>query len=167
MFSCCDCPFISQDDFAGRVPIDENIRSENIEIAIRETQITYIKPIMCAALYDELCQQIKDGTLSYINQELMCYIIEVHVRYAFGFFMFIHPLRVTKESIVRKAVDESEFMDDGSVKDRSMAWKRQAELWLAELKNFMKNNIESNALYDIYNCGDCKSNNNQQNWDIF
>jgi len=58
--ACCGCQFITQTDFYGIVPLSRNVESEDIEIAIKNAQITYINQLLCQDLFDELCQQITD-----------------------------------------------------------------------------------------------------------
>ena len=155
MPNCCDCYFIEVADFYGRTNLSENVDATNISIAIREAQIKYIKPLLCEDLYDELCTQIDSESLSAINEELMCYIKDIHVRYAFADFLRIQPIRITKESVVRKVTDESEFVSFEENANLAKWWRDQASNYIRPMRKFMEDNISSNALYG--DCTDCES----------
>lgn len=165
MPNCCDCYFIEVQDFYGRTNLSENVDATNISIAIRETQIKYIKPLLCESLYDELCTQINDESLSAINAELMCYIKDIHVRYAFADFLRIQPIRITKESVVRKVTDESEFVSFEENANLAKWWRDQASNYIKPMRDFLKDNEASNALYG--DCTDCDSSlDDDEDWGI-
>lgn len=152
--SCCNCEFITIEDFYGRTNLSENVDATNLAIAIRETQIKYIKPLFCEALYEQLCEQVGDETLSAINAELMCYIKDIQVRYAFADFLRIQPIRITKESVVRKVSNESEFVSFEENANLAKWWRDQASNYIEPLRKFMKDNLTSNPLFD--DCSDCE-----------
>ncbi len=159
MSNCCNCLFIKVEDFYTRVPMSENIDSQNILIAIRETQIKFIKPLFCEDLYNEICEQILNGYISDANAELLCYIKDIHVRYAFGDFLFIHPMRVTKESVVRKVSDESEFVDFSTIEKHAKYWRLQAMDYIKPMYDWMDDNIALNAAFDRSAGSDCEGHN--------
>lgn len=165
MPNCCDCYFIEVQDFYGRTNLSENVDATNISIAIRETQIKYIKPLLCESLYDELCTQINDESLSAINAELMCYIKDIHVRYAFADFLRIQPIRITKESVVRKVTDESEFVSFEENANLAKWWRDQASNYIRPMRKFMEDNVSSNVLYG--DCTDCSDTiDDDEDWGI-
>ena len=164
--ACCNCQFITQTDFYGIVPLSRNIESEDIEIAIKNTQITYINQLLCQDLFDELCQQITDEDISIANEELLCYLRKVHVCYAFGDFLFFHPVQVTKESVVRKVTDESEFVDFDTNEKQASYWRQIAKNYAREMFEWLKLNENLNPLYDQASCNNCDNTKNLENWSI-
>lgn len=163
MASCCKCLFIEQADFYGRVPLPTNVDDENIQIAIQNTQKKYIEPLFCEALYEEICEEVNLGYFTPINEELLCYIKDIHVRYAFADFLFLQPVRVTKESVVRKVSNESEFVDFDTIQKHAQYWRMEAENYVKDLKNFLKDNITSNALY-ANDCHTCDEDFDSEDW---
>ena len=159
--ACCSCQFITQTDFYGIVPLSRNIESEDIEIAIKNTQITYINQLLCQDLFDELCQQITDEDISIANEELLCYLRKVHVCYAFGDFLFFHPVQVTKESVVRKVTDESEFVDFDTNEKQASYWRQIAKNYAREMFEWLKLNENLNPLYDQASCNNCDNTKNK------
>lgn len=160
---CCPCNFIKIEDFYPRVPLSENVESGNILIAIAETQQKYIRPIFCPDLYEELCAQIQAETLSDANEQLLCYIRDIHVRYAFADFIFLQPVRITKESIVRKVSDESEFVDFEVIEKYSQFWRMQAQNYIKPMTDWMDDNTALNPLFDRTACSDCKDSSTSTN----
>lgn len=148
MSSCCPCIFIQPSDFYSIVNLSQTVEGASLDIAIRETQVKYIEPLLCEDLYDELCVQIAEDSLTELNEELLCKIKEVHVRYAFADFIFLHPLRITKESIVRKVSDESEFVSSEENAKLSQYWRMQAANYVSKLKEFLKDN-------ELDECNEC------------
>lgn len=64
--------FLSSSKFKDITPISENVRvGDKIDTVIWEAQHRYIKPILCASLYDEITTQINDNTLSDANRTLL------------------------------------------------------------------------------------------------
>jgi len=165
MANCCDCTFIEIADFYPITNLSENVDERNLGIAIRETQIKWIKPLFCTELYDELCTQVDTDSLSAINAELMCYIKDIHVRYAFADFLRIQPIRITKESVVRKVSNESEFVSFEENASLAKWWREQAENYILPLRTFMQDNESSNPLFI---CTDtCDSTSEDSDWGIF
>lgn len=144
----------------------ENVDEMNIGIAIQETQKKYIQPLFCDALFEEICEEINLGYFTPINEELLCYIKDIHVRYAFADFLFLQPVRVTKESIVRKVSDESEFIDFDTIQKHAQYWRMQAENYIIDLKTFLKDNVSLNDLYSN-DCNDCEDKGENDNWGFF
>lgn len=163
MPSCCKCLFISQADFYGIVPLSENVDEMNINIAIQNTQKKYIEPLLCDALYEELCEEVNLGYFTSINEELLCYIRDIHVRYAFADFLFLQPIRVTNESIVRKVSNESEFVDFDTIQKHAQYWRMEAENYIKDMKNFLKDNVAYNALFEN-DCNECDENFESDDW---
>lgn len=151
-------------DFYGRVPMPNNVDEMNIDIAIQETQKKYIEPLFCDALFEEICEEVNLGYFTPINETLLCYIKDIHVRYAFADFLFLQPVRVTKESIVRKVSDESEFVDFDTIQKHAQYWRMQAENYVRDLTKFLKDNVDSNPLY-ANDCNTCEDiNHDSEDW---
>jgi hypothetical protein len=155
MANCCNTNFIEIQDFYGITNLSENVDATNLAIAIRETQIKYIKPLFCTELYDELVTQVDSYSLSTINAELMCYIKDIQVRYAFADFLRIQPIRITKESVVRKVSNESEFVSFEENANLAKWWRDQASNYIKPLRDFMDDNVDLNPLYK--DCTDCSA----------
>ena len=155
MANCCNTNFIEISDFYGITNLSENVDATNLAIAIRETQIKYIKPLFCTELYDELVTQVDSDSLSTINAELMCYIKDIQVRYAFADFLRIQPIRITKESVVRKVTNESEFVSFEENANLAKWGRDQASNYIRPMRKFMEDNVASNALYG--DCSDCET----------
>ena len=166
--SCCKCQFIQQENFYGVVPLSRNVESQNIDIAINNTQVKYINPLLCQDLFDELCQQIEDDELTAANEALLCYLEKVHVCYAYADLLFFHSVQVTKESVVRKFTDESEFIDFDTNAKQADYWTNMARNYANEMFEWMKNNIDLNPLFDQSNCNDCEDHteNSRSTWGI-
>lgn len=162
MPSCCPCLFIEQADFYGRVPLPTNVDDENIQIAIQESQKKWIEPLFCEGLYEELCEEIALGYFTPVNEELLCFIKDIHVRYAFADFLFLQPVRITKESIVRKVSNESEFVDFDTIQKHAQYWRLQAENYVHDMRKFLKDHRDDNPLYD--NCNDCEDHGDNEDW---
>lgn len=163
--SCCNCDFISVEDFYSRTNISQNVDATNLGIAIRESQLKWIKPILCEALYEELCEQVAADELSAINAELMCYIKDIQVRYAFSDFLRLQPIRITKESVVRKVSNESEFVPFENINELAKWWREQAENYIVPMNKFLKDNVAENPLYA--GCDECDEISNDTDWGIF
>lgn len=163
--SCCNCDFITVEDFYSRTNISQNVDSVNLGVAIRESQLKWIKPLFCDALYEEICEQLADDTLSAINADLMCYIKDIQVRYAFSDFLRLQPIRITKESVVRKVSNESEFVPFENINELAKWWREQAENYIAPMLKFMKDNVSLNPLYE--GCDECEPTSNDTDWGIF
>ena len=166
--SCCKCQFIQQEKFYGIVPLSRNVESQNIDIAINNTQVKYINPLLCQDLFDELCQQIEDDELTAANEALLCYLEKVHVCYAYADLLFFHSVQVTKESVVRKFTDESEFIDFDTNAKQADYWTNMARNYANEMFEWMKNNIDLNPLFDQSKCNDCEDHaeNSRSTWGI-
>ena len=158
--SCCNCSFISLSDFVGQVVIDENIPEDYITPSIQLTQLTFIKPLLCKDLYEDLCSEIESGNISQAYQDLLCKIKPVHVRYAFSDFIYKHPVKVTRESVVRKVADESEFVPFDNIRELSKQYRLDAETYAAELIQFLEDNIADYPLWESGDCNDCKQDDN-------
>lgn len=159
MSNCCDCTLITKQDFNGRVDIPDNISAIKLNIAIRETKIL-IKRYICSELWDELCNQVQDGDLSDENEELLCFIKDIWVRYAFAELLFNHTVSITKENVVRKYTDESENVSFEAVEKQSRHWQMLASNYIEPMKDFLKRNEYINPLYSS-NCGGCKDTKNK------
>lgn len=164
MANCCNTNFIEIQDFYGITNLSENVDATNLAIAIRETQIKYIKPLFCTELYDELTSQIDSDSLSTINAELMYYIKDIQVRYAFADFLRIQPIRITKESVVRKVSNESEFVSFEENANLAKWWRDQASNYIKPLRDFMDLNVSVNPLYR--GCDSCESLDDDEDWGI-
>lgn len=166
--SCCKCQFIQQVDFYGVVPLSRNVESENIDIAINNTQVKYINPLLCQDLFDEICQEIEDEDISVANQALLCYLKKVHVCYAYADLLFFHSVQVTKESVVRKFTEESEFIDFDTNAKQADYWTNMARNYSNEMFEWMKLNIDLNPLFDQTKCNDCENHteNSRSTWGI-
>lgn len=162
--SCCNCNFITIDDFYSRTNIAQNVDEINLAIAIRESQIKYIKPLLCEGLYEELCEQIDSDTLTALNAELLCYVKDIQVRYAFSDFLFLQPIRITKESVVRKVSNESEFVPFENIQQVGNWWKSQAENYIVPLRKFLKDNESLNPLYG--GCDECEEESDDLSFGI-
>lgn len=158
--SCCNCSFISPSDFPGRVVLDQNIPNEYIEPSIQLTQLTFIKPLLCKDLYEDLCSEVNAGYISPAYQALLCYIREVHVRYAYSDFLFKHSFRTTKESIVRKVANESEFVPFADLITVAKQYKLDAQTYAGELIQFLKDNEETYPLWSSSPCNQCDQRSN-------
>lgn len=156
MADCCPCDFIQVGDFQGRVPMPSNVASDDIMFYVREAQIAFIKPLLCKELYEELCAQISEDDVSEANGQLLCYIRDIHVRYAFSDFLLHHPVRVTAASVVRKVADESEFVSEDYIKTIAKDWRLKAQNYVDPMYDWMKDNIDLNPLFDKGACGDCE-----------
>jgi hypothetical protein len=157
--ACCPCQFIQQEDFYGIVPLSRNVESENIYIAINNTQVKFMNPLLCQDLYDELCLQIADDDLTQANIDLLCYLKKIHVCYAYADLLFFHSVQVTKESVVRKFTEESEFIDFDTNAKQANYWENMARNYANEMFEWMKLNINLNPLFDQSVCNDCESHN--------
>lgn len=155
--SCCKCYFISLSDFAGRVPIGDSISNTAVAPSIELSQLKYIKPLLCDDLYDELCEQINSDTLTDANYDLLCYVKDVQVRYAFADFIFRHPMRVTKESVVYKVSDESQFVDYTVIEKQSNQYRVDAQTYANLLLEFLKDNSATYPLWESSDCNHCKT----------
>ena len=155
--SCCKCYFISLSDFVNRVPIGESIANSAMAPSIELSQIKYIKPLLCDDLYNELCEQINSDTLTDANYDLLCYVKDVHVRYAFADFIFRHPMKVTKESVVYKVSDESQFVDYTVIEKQSNQYRVDAQTYANLLIEFLKDNLATYPLWESSNCNNCKT----------
>lgn len=156
--SCCKCLFISASDFVGRVPDISSVDNRVLTPSIELTQIQYIKPILCEDLYDELCEQINSDTLTDANYDLLCYIKDVHVRYAFADFIYKHSVKVTKESVVRKVSDESEFVDFEVISRQANQYRLDAQTYADLLVKFLQQNESDYPLWRESDCNKCKLN---------
>lgn len=131
----------------------EDIDDKRVYGPIIDTQITYIKPILCEPLYKEICFQISIGDLSPENEALMCYVRRVHKRYAFADLLRRQQLFVTKESVVRKISDESEFVDQDSINTSVRLYIDYAKTYAAELLQFLRDNKDDYPLWASCRCG--------------
>lgn len=149
----CNCYFIDLSDFSPEIPMPDDIDDKRLAGPIYDTQETYIRPLLCDDLYEEICSQIDAGTLTAANQTLLDdYIKPVHKRYAFADFLLRHPFTVTKESIVRKSADESEFVDVDNISKLATMHRSYGQTFAAKLTQFLEDN---QADYPLYNC-DCE-----------
>jgi hypothetical protein len=164
--SCCNCTIITQTDFYGIVPLSKNVESENIDIAINNSRATYMNDLLCQALFDELCEQISTNTLTNSNEELLCRLKKVMVCYAFADLMFFHPVQVTKESVVRKVTEESEFVDFDTNEKQAMYWRQIGKNYANEMFSWLKLNINLNPLYNQELCNDCNDKKDLEYWGI-
>lgn len=157
MADCCPCDFIQVGDFQGRVPMPENVNADDIMLYVRDTQISVIKSLFCKELYDELCAQVGEDTVSEENEQLMCFIRDIHVRYAFADFLFNHPYRITASGVVRKVADESEFISFSDIEKLVKEWRSKAQNYIDQMYDWMKANTDLNPLFDRGACGDCEA----------
>lgn len=164
--SCCNCTIVTQSDFYGIVPLSRNVESENVEIAINNARVSYLKDLLCQELFDELCAEIEANEISQSNEELLCYLKKVWVCYAFADLMFFHPVQVTKESVVRKVTDESEFVDFATNEKQADYWRQIGKNYANDMYQWLKDNIALNPLYDQDECNGCDEKHNLGNWGI-
>lgn len=150
--ACCKCQLISQSDFAGIVDLPENISSRKVNVAIRETKFL-IRKYICADLYDELCQQIEDDELTTENEELLCLIKEIWVRYAYAELFTQTTMKLSAENVVRKTSDESELVSFSEAEKMANDWRMKALNYVNDMLDFLKNNVSLNSLY----ANDCRS----------
>jgi len=95
----------------------------------------------------------------------MCYIKDIHVRYAFADFLRIQPIRITKESVVRKVSNESEFVSFEENANLSKWWRDQASNYIRPMRKFMEDNESINPLYKP--CSDCETqDDDDMDWGI-
>lgn len=139
-------------DFAPEISMPDNIDDRRIVPSIIDTQETYIRPLLCDDLYEEICEQIGSDTLSYANQALMCYVKEVHKRYAFADFLQRQQLVVTKESVVRKIANESEFVDMEAISSNVRMYQNYAKTFAAKLVKFLTDNSDDYPLWANCRC---------------
>lgn len=168
----CNCYFISVSDFAPDVPMPSDVDTDKLAGPIIDTQETFIRPLLCDDLYDELCTQVAAGTLTAANQTLLDdYIKPVHIRYAFADFLFRHPMTVTKESIVRKISTESELVDMEYINKVIEKYNSYGQTFASKLINFLKDNEDTYPLWDNCRCSeddeDCYEDNVDTNWTGF
>lgn len=150
----CNCTLIALEDFIGPTPMPENIDSKRVLPSVLDVQETYIRPLLCDDLYDEICEQKSAGTLTALNQTLLDdYIKPVLIRYAFGDFLKRQSITVTKESVVRKMSDESEFPDFAAVKELAKTYFDYGQTYAAKLTEYLDDNSDDYPLW----CGsdDC------------
>lgn len=153
--TCCKCNLISFSDFGSRVNVPENIELRKVNIAINETKYL-IKKYICPDLYDELCQQIEDDELTPLNEELLCLIKDVWVRYAYAELFTQGTMTLTKENVSRKTSDESELVSFSEAEKMANDWRMKAQNYINEMLVYMQNNESENSLYsrDCAACGD-------------
>jgi hypothetical protein len=126
-----------------------------------------MNPLLCQALYDELCLQIADGDLTPANEDLLCYLKKVHVCYAYADLLFFHSVQVTKESVVRKFTEESEFIDFDTNEKQANYWRNMAKNYANEMFEWLELNIDLNPLFDQKDCNECIDyNDNLNTWGI-
>jgi hypothetical protein len=141
------------------VPIGtHNIQNNQIAPSIELTQLQYIQPLLCDDLYDELCNQINNDTLTEANTALLCYIKDIHVRYAFADFIYRHPIRVTAESVVRKVSDESEFVDFLTIEKQANQYRLDAGIFESLMIKFLQDNEDTYPLWKNSDCNKCRIN---------
>lgn len=152
--SCCKCILITQEDFYKYVPLTRNVLYDDLFIAINNAKDKYIDSLLCQELYDLLCAEYESDTLSTLNAELVCLIQKAWTIFAFADFLFFHPIIVTKESVVRKFSDESEFVDFDTNEKQQRYWIAQGEITVAKIRAFIKANI--NEPFYNQSCFDCE-----------
>lgn len=152
--SCCKCLLITQEDFYKYVPLTQNVSYDSLFIAINNAQDKYINNLLCQELFDVLCAEYAAGTLNELNAQLVCLIQKAHVMFAFADFLFFHPIIVTKESVVRKFSDESEFVDFDTNEKQQRYWIAQAEIIVGQIRAFIK--LHSDIPLYSESCTDCE-----------
>jgi len=153
MSDCCNCYFLTRQDFAPEISMPENIDDARIVPSILDTQETFIRPLLCEDLYDELCEQISTDTLTELNEALMCYVRATHKRYAFADFLQRQQIVVTKEGVVRKIADESEIVDPDSISQNVRLYTNYALTYAGRLTKFLRDNSEDYPLWANCRCG--------------
>lgn len=159
--SCCKCFFISASDFPGRVITSENVPDSYLTPSIELAQIVFIKPLLCDDLYNEICEEVELGYISAANEALLCYIRDVQVRYAFADFLMKHTTKVTKESVVRKVADESEFVPYDQIEKVAKQYRLDADNYSDIMIQFLKDNSDTYPLWSNSRCGGCNIDENQ------
>lgn len=152
MSDCCNCYFLTRAQFAPEISMPENIDDARVLPSIIDTQETFIRPLLCEDLYDEICQQIKDDEVTEANEDLLCYIRATHKRYAFADFLQRQQIVVVKESIVRKVSNESEFVDTDSIANNIRLYMNHAQTYAGRLIKFLRDNADTYPLWANCRC---------------
>ena len=150
--TCCKCQLINMSDFVSRVALPESIDGKKVNIAIQETRFI-IEKYICDDLYNELCDQIDADDLSPLNEELLCMIKDIWVRYAYGELYSLNVMTLSKENVVRKFSEASEPVSFSEAEKMANYWRMKAENYISTMVKFLKDNEAENVLYQ--GCNNC------------
>lgn len=157
--------FISEIEVKNTVPMSTNIDIKQLRTIILQTQIQYITPLICQALYDELSTQIETNTVTVLNQALLDHIKPMLAWFTYYEFLPFNWAKMREQSEV---LQNTQFGTPVSQNDlvyiRGNALDFANRLMI-EFQRWLNKNKADYPLYsnccDVCKCNPCGCNSDE------
>lgn len=140
--------FISTEYIKINTVVSNNVDDKFIKLAIKEAQIRYIKSRIGSGLYNELQDQVFNGTLTGPNQTLL----DDHISIALKYYTLVELSPTLMYHYLNKTIGTRDGENVRAVTAQELSqitnhWRLRADEESNNLRNFLRQNANAYPLY--------------------